>query len=362
MVDLLAKGIEWPLTLVCAPAGFGKTTLLAEWRASEPGRDFPLAWLSLDQGDNDPSRFWSYFIGALQTVQEGVGETSLQMLQSPQPPPTESFLTVLLGEVADVANHFALVLDDYHVVESQPIRDALEFILNHLPSQMHLVIISRADPPLSLARLRVSHQLTEIRSAELRFTEQDANDFLNGVMALQLSRENTAALHRRTEGWAAGLQLAALSLDGRIDKHDFIAAFSGSHRYIFDYLVEEVLSRQSEDVHDFLCETSLLNRFSASLCDAVTGGSGSLRILEHLERSNLFLVPLDDERRWYRYHHLFGEVLAQRLREAQPAVIPELHRRASQWFENEGLAEQAIEHAIAGADYESAATLYRGSC
>ena len=361
LVDLLAKGLEGPLTLVCAPPGFGKTTLLAEWRASERGRSLPLAWLSLEPGDNDPSRFWSYFIGALQTVQEGVGETSLQMLQSPQPPPTETFLTILMNEAADLPHPFAMVLDDYHVVESQPIHDALEIILDHLPPQMHLVIISRADPPLPLARLRANRQLTEIRSAHLRFTEKDADDFLNGVMALGLSTENTAALHRQTEGWAAGPQLAALSLEGRSDKDDFITAFSGSHRYIIDYLVEEVLSRQLEDVHDFLCITSLLNPFSASLCDAVTGGSEGVRILEYLERANLFLVPLDNERRWYRYHHLFGEVLAQRLRETQPEIIPQLHRRASRWFENEGLPEQAIDHAILGADYESAATLIEGA-
>ena len=357
LVDLLAKGLEGPLTLVCAPAGFGKTTLLAEWSESDYARNTPMAWLSLDRGDNDVATFWEYFIGALQTLQAEIGETALSLLQSTEPSSTESALLGLINELAEISNDFVVVLDDYHVIDAPGIHDAMEFVLDHLPPRMHLVMLSRADPRLPLPRLRVGRRLSEIRAADLRFTQDDAASFLNGMMSLDLSSDDVAALHTRTEGWAAGLQLAGLSLEGRSDKHEFISAFSGSHHYLVDYLLDEVLSRQPKEVYDFLCQSSVLERFSAPLCAAVMGTPDSQRILEHVERANLFLVPLDDDRLWYRYHHLFADVLTRRLQDENPGLIDSLHRQASSWFEKEGLIDEAIQYAVAAQDDERAANL-----
>ena len=348
------------LTLVSAPAGFGKTTLVSEWLS---GCDRPAAWLSLDEGDNDASRFLDYLIAALQTVVADIGAGVLAALQSPQPPPTELLLTALLNEIAAAPDHLILVLDDYHVIDSKPVDDALVFLLEHLPPRMNLVITSREDPPLPLARLRARGQLTELRTADLRFTPAEAAEFLNQVMGLNLSAEDIAALETRTEGWIAGLQLAALSMQGRSDSASFIQAFTGSHRFVLDYLVEEVLQRQPDRVRSFLLQTAILDRLSGSLCDAVcsagtsTGREDGRHMLATLERSNLFVFPLDDKRQWYRYHHLFADVLRARLTDEQPDQVYDLHRRASLWYEQNGLAPDATRHALAAEDFERAAGL-----
>jgi LuxR family maltose regulon positive regulatory protein len=320
--------------LISAPAGFGKTTLVSEWVDNirlEAAGESPdanrqskivnqVAWLSLDDGDNDPARFLTYLIAALHTVAANVGEGILGVLHSPQPPPLTSLLTALLNEIAAIPNDFILVLDDYHVIDAKPIDEALTFLLEHQPPQMHLVIATREDPDLPLARLRARSRLTELRAADLRFTLSEATGFLNQMMGLQLSAEDIAALETRTEGWIAGLQLAALALQGTLSTHgdkdaaSFVKSFTGSHHFIMDYLVEEVLHQQPENVQTFLLRTSILDRLCGPLCDAVlldpsTFGQATL---EFLERANLFLVPLDDERRWYRYHHLFADLLRQR--------------------------------------------------
>ena len=281
----------------------------------------------------------------------------LGVLQSPQPPPIESILIALLNEITTIPDHFVLVLDDYHVLDSKPVDEALTFLLEHLPPRMHLVITTREDPHLPLARLRARGQLTELRAADLRFTPAEASEFLNQVMGLNLSAEDITALETRTEGWIAGLQLAALSMQGRSDAASFIKSFTGSHHFILDYLVEEVLQRQPEHVRNFLLQTAILDRLSGSLCDAVTGQEDGRGMLEALERGNLFVVPLDNQRQWYRYHHLFAEVLQAHLREAQPDRVSTLHRRASEWYEQNGLPSDAIRHALAAEDFEGAAGL-----
>ena len=294
------------LTLISAPAGFGKTTLVSEWIA-DCGR--PVAWLSLDEGDNDPTRFLRYLITALQKVNEKIGKGDIPFFQSPQPPPVEAILTTLLNDITAIQDHFILVLDDYHVIESESVDAALTFFLANLPPNTHMVITTREDPDLPLARMRARGQLTEIRSAELRFTQIEAAEFLNQMMGLNLQDVDVAALEARTEGWIAGLQLAALSMQGRVDIANFIQAFTGSNRFVLDYLVEEVLQYQPEKIRRFLLQTSILDRFCASLCNAVTEREDGKEMLDILERNNLFLIPLDDQREWYRYHHLFGEVL-----------------------------------------------------
>ena len=283
----------------------------------------------------------------------------LGVLQSPQPPPIESILTALLNEITTIPDNFILVLDDYHVIDSKPVDNALTFLLEHLPPQMHLVIATREDPPLPLARLRVRGQLTELRAADLRFTPAEAAEFLNQVMGLNLSAEDIAALEARTEGWIAGLQLAALSMQGHQDATSFIKSFTGSHHFVLDYLVEEVLQQQSESIQTFLLRTSILDRLCGPLCDAVLGSpsASGQETLEYLERANLFIVPLDNERRWYRYHHLFADVLRMHLMAEQPDQVSALHRRASEWYEHNGSADNAIRHALAAEDFERAATL-----
>ncbi len=354
LIERLNEGLQRKLTIISAPAGFGKTTLVSEWVA---GCDQKVAWLSLDEGDNDPSRFLTYLVAALQPMAANIGEGVLSALHSSQPPPTESILTALLNEITAIPDHFVLVLDDYHVIDSKAIDEALTFLLEHLPPQMHLVIASREDPPLPLARFRARGQLTELRAADLRFTPEEAAEFLDRMMGLNLSDADIAALEARTEGWIAGLQLAALSMQGRSDTSGFIQAFTGSHRFVLDYLAEEVLERQPKRVRNFLLQTAILERLSGSLCDAVTAEEGGREMLEALERNNLFLIPLDDKRQWYRYHHLFADVLRAHLIEAQPEQVSSLHQRASAWYEQNGLPPDAIRHALAAGDFERAAGL-----
>jgi LuxR family transcriptional regulator, maltose regulon positive regulatory protein len=354
LIERLNDGLHRKLILVCAPAGFGKTTLLGEWVATLPR---PAAWLSLDEGDNDPARFLAYLVAALRTITPNMGEGVLGALQSPRPPPTESILTALLNEMAAVAEDSVIVLDDYHLIDAKAVDDALTFVLEHLPPRVHLVMATREDPPLPIARLRARGQMGELRAADLRFTPDEAAGFLGGVMGLELSREEVAALEERTEGWIAGLQLAALSMRGREDVGGFIRAFAGDNRYIVDYLAEEVLGRQPERIRSFLLETSVLGRLSGPLCDAVTGQEDGGEMLEALERGNFFVVPLDDRRRWYRFHHLFADVLYAHLMTERPDLIPTLHRRASEWYEHNGSAAEAIRHALAAEDFGRAADL-----
>ena len=358
--ERLDRGAASKLMLVSAPAGFGKTTLLTEWLAAGPAApagERLAAWLSLDRGDNDPASFWAYVIAALRAVASGVGEGALALLQAPQPPPIETVLTVLLNDLGAITADIVLVLDDYHVIDARDVQDGMAFLLDHLPSQLHVVIAGRADPALPLPRLRARGELAEIRAAELRFTADEAAAYLNGMMGLQLTARDVAVLEARTEGWIAALQLAALSIQGRDDVAGFIAGFAGDDRYVVDYLAEEVLARQSGRVQAFLLQTSILGRLSGSLCDAVTGQGGGKGMLEALDRGNLFLVPLDDRRRWYRYHHLFADVLQARLLDEQPGQVPDLHRRASAWYEQNGEQSLAIRHALAAGDFGRAADL-----
>ncbi len=329
----------------------------ARERVGESARGRPVAWLSLDEGDNDPARFLAYFVAALKAIDANFGAGTLGALQSPQPPPMEAILTALINEFATVPDHFALVLDDYHLITTQPIHDALAFLLDHLPPNLHLVIATRADPPLPLARLRGRGQLTELRLTHLRFTHDEAAAFLNTCVSLNLSPEDVAALEARTEGWVAGLQMAAVSMQGQEDVAGFIQAFTGSDRYILDYLVEEVLQRQPESVQTFLLQTAILDRLTGPLCDAVTGQDDGQATLERMERANLFILPLDNELRWYRYHHLFADLLRYRLHQAQPDQVPILHGRAGAWYEQNGLITEAIDHALAAGDPEWAAHL-----
>jgi LuxR family maltose regulon positive regulatory protein len=357
LTQLMNSAVRGTLTLIVAPAGWGKTTLLSAWHSDVSRSAWPLAWVSLDAGDNDPIRFWTYVISALNTLHAGVGETPLALIYASSSPPIEDVLTSLLNALIQFTTEIVLVLDDYHLIEAEPIHDALTYLVEHLPPKVHLVIASRSDPLLPLARLRARSALTELRAASLRFTAEETASFLTEVMGLSLSSEQVAALEARTEGWIAGLHLAALSMQGRDDVAGFIAAFTGSHRYVVDYLVEEVLSRQPEVVQDFLLQTCLLDRLSGRLCDAVRGREDSQLLLEHVERSNLFLVALDEERRWYRYHHLFAEVSRNRLQQQQPLMVPELHRQASRWYEQHKLFDEAVTHALAIPDVEHAARL-----
>lgn len=357
LIQRLNGGLQRRLVLVSAPAGFGKTTLLSAWLAS-CGQ--PAAWLSLDEGDNDPVRFLSYLNAALQTIAPEVGAGVSAALQLPQLPPLETVLTILLNEIATMRVNFILALDDYHLIDSAAIDQFLIFLLDHQPPQMHLVIATREDPSLPLARLRARGQLTELRADDLRFTSAEAAEFLNQVMGLTLSMEDIAALESRTEGWIAGLQLAALSMYDRQDAASFIKSFTGSHRFVLDYLVEEVLQRQTDPIRSFLLQTSILERLCGPLCSAVTGQGDGRAMLETLERGNLFVIPLDDQRQWYRYHHLFAEVLRAFLNEAHSEGVPHLHRRASAWFEQNHLPGEAIRHALAAQDFDRAADLIEG--
>jgi len=354
LVAQLNRGLERKLTLVSAPPGFGKTTLVSEWlRQSQ----LPVAWLSLDAADNEPMRFWTYVFAALDRLEPGLAADSLAMLRSSPPLPLEAMLTPLLNALAALERRCALVLDDYQLIGAPAIHAALGFLLDQLPPQLHLVLITRSDPPLPLPRLRVRGQLAELRDADLRFTTAEAADLLQQMPQVQLSTREVMLLAELTEGWAAALQLAGLSLQACKDTAAFIAAFSGSQRYIFDYLLEEVLQNQSPQLQRFLLDTSVLDRLTASLCEAVTGQSDSAALLEQLERANLFIVPLDEERRWYRYHHLFADVLRERLHRLHRERITELHHRAAAWYEQHGMLPDAIEHAFAVEAQEDAARL-----
>lgn len=360
LVMKMNEGMHGRLTLVSAHAGFGKTTLVAEWAA---GCGRPVAWLSLDEGDNDPVRFLHYLVAALRTVAANIGEGVISMLRSPQLPPIESIVTALINDIAAVRIPFVLVLDDYHSIDAGSVVQAIAILVERLPPQAHLVIASRTAPALPLARMRVRGQLAEIRSDDLRFTADEAARFLNELMSLRLSEAEVSLLETRTEGWVAGLQLAALSLRNHGDAAVYLQSFSGSHPDVFDYLIEEVLQQQPELVQAFLLRTSVLERLSGPLCDAMGKREEACgqRTLEQLERMNLFLVPLDGERRWYRYHHLFAETLRQRLkRDVSPGEVAELHLRASEWHEANGFELDAFRHAAAAGDVARAARLLEG--
>ncbi len=366
LIARLNAGLHRKLTLISAPAGAGKTTLVSAWVA-DCGRQ--VAWLSLDEGDGDPARFLTYLVVALRTIAANIGAGVLGVLQSPQSPPIEALLTTLLNEITALPDTFVLVLDDYHAIDAPAVDRALTFLLEHLPSQLHLVIATREDPPLPLARLRARGQLTELRAADLRFTASEAAEFLNPVMGLNLAAADVAALEDRTEGWIVGLQLAAISMQGHQDTTRFIQSFTGSHHFVMDYLVEEVLRQQSASVQTFLLHTSILDRLCGPLCDAVLRdpAAAGQATLEYLERANLFFVPLDNERRWYRYHHLFADLLRQRLHQSAASPTGDagrgadaLHRRASQWYEDDGLATEAFHHAVAANDIERAERLIDG--
>jgi LuxR family transcriptional regulator, maltose regulon positive regulatory protein len=375
LAEIMDAGLLGQLTLVSAPAGFGKTTLVSEWlhqkvagrrRPAETFSSFPIpsafAWLSLDEDDNDPARFLAYLSGAMERLKKGAGETAHSLLQSPQPPPPKAIVSRLINALADDAplayspdKRYVLVMDDYHTIRAEPLHEAMACLLEHQPACLHLIILTRTDPPLpGIPRLRSRNQLAEIRAADLRFTVDEAALFLNQVMGLVLSAADVRALEARTEGWIAGLQMAALSMQGRHDIPAFVMAFTGSHRYVLDYLIEEVFQGQPEEIRDFLLQTCVLDRLYGPLCDKVTGRSDSQTILQRLEAANLFLIPLDDERCWYRYHHLFSDVLQSRLRQAYPDQIPGLHCRAAEWYEQEGLVETAIHHTLAARDFHSA--------
>ena len=355
LMDHLAAAELPPLTVVAAPAGFGKTTLLAEWLAALSG-DSAVGWLSLDQSDDDLPQFLAYLVSAVGAATDVVGTGPLLQLAAASPS-AEPVLTTLVNELDRLPTHLVLVLDDYHLVSAPEVHEAMTFLVEHQPPELHVVLATRADPPLPLARMRARGQLREVRAADLRFTVDEAAAYLNESMGLTLSDAQVATLDGRTEGWIAALQLAALSMQGRDDAGAFIAGFAGDDRYVVDYLAEEVLARQPDDVRDFLLATSVLERLSGPLCDAVTGRTDGRATLVALERANLFVVPLDDRRQWYRYHHLFADVLRAHLRELEPQREPELHRRASAWFEAEGETSQAVGHALQAGDASRAADL-----
>ncbi len=358
LLALVSEGLTRPLTLISAPAGFGKSTLLCEWHHSPAGKDYPLAWVSLDPEDNEPSRFLLYLVAALGTLKDGLAEPFLAALQSQQPAPAKAILTSLLNDLHSLQVPFALVLDDYHHITSPVVHELLQFLLDGLPPCMHLVLLTRADPPLPLARLRARNQLAEIRLTGLRFQPEETASFLNDMMRLGLSPEDISALEARTEGWIAGLQLAAVSLQEQADKHAFVTAFAGDDRYVMDYLLEEVLQRQPAKIQAFLLETSILERLNGPLCAAITGEPDSHNILDHLEQANLFVLALDNRRYWYRYHALFADLLRHRLRQlySQPEWM-EVYRRACTWYENENLIEEAVSLAFSAPAPELAAEL-----
>jgi LuxR family maltose regulon positive regulatory protein len=353
LYERLDEGARRELTVVSAPAGFGKTTLLADWSWRS---ELPVAWVSLDERDDDPVRFFLYLIAAIETIHDGFGESTRAFLGSLHSrEELEPVLTALSNEILESPRDFVLVLDDYHSIRSEVIHDALAFLLEHLPPPMHLIVSGRERPPLPLSRLRARGRLTELRVPDLRFTLEEAADFLGRTMGLNLSGERVVALERGTEGWIAGLQLAAHAL--RADEDDAVEAFAGSARHVFDYLADEVLSRQPEDVREFLLKTSIVETLNGPLCEALTDATDGREMLERLERANLFLVPLDEGGRYYRYHHLFAAFLRERLQRVYPNAILELHRRARLWYEEDGCLAGAVEHALAAEDFDRAADL-----
>ena len=359
LIGELARSVT-KLVLVDAPAGFGKTILVAQWRASK-AETRPFAWVSLDRGDGDPTRLWWYVVSALTRACPQIdGEAILAELRAQAPGFPGSVLPMLANELAALSAPVVLVLDDYHMIKDRGCHEQLEFLLQHLPPTAQIVLITRADPPLPLARLRAAGEMTEVRARELRFTPGETAELLTAVAGIELGEPDLSQLMERTEGWPAGVYLAAISLRGHPSPHAFIRQFTGNNRFIVDFLAEEVLGRQPAEIQQFLARTSILNRFSALLCDAVTGSPGTVGIIEVLERENLFLVPLDDDRQWYRYHHLFAQLLRSRLARTEPGLVATLHERASAWHEADGSAEEAIHHALAaGADARAVALISR---
>jgi LuxR family maltose regulon positive regulatory protein len=351
LVERLNAGLDRRLVLVSAPAGFGKTTLLSEWVTSAGE---PIAWLSLDDEDNDPTRFFTYLLAAFQQMHPAVGEMAQLMLQAPQPPPPQALLTSIINDLAALPSSCVLVLDDYHLIQTMPIHQQLTFLLEHLPPQAHLVLATREDPPLPLARLRARHQIVDVRQSDLTFTEEETADFLRRVMGLDLSPADIATLNRRTEGWIAGLQLAALSMRNSDDLQGFVASFAGSHRYILDYLVEEVFRQQSLDLQGFLLQTSILERLTAPLCNAVTGRDDARQVLAGLDQANLFVVRLDESRQWYRYHRLFRDLLRT---QRENLELAPLHRKAARWYAQHEYLDDAMHHALAAQDWDQAERL-----
>lgn len=353
LTDRLESATDATVTLVSAPAGFGKTSLLAEWLRA--AGDTATAWVGLDDADNDPQTFWAYVVTAIANARPGIGGGATAALHTAQP--HVSVVTALINDLTDSPDRTTLVLDDYHLIQSPDIHTSVAYLIDHAPPSLHVVIASRSDPPLPLARLRASRQLVEVRASDLRFTHDEVAAYLNGTMGLALTDGHVDSLGTRTEGWIAALQLAGLSLQGRDDADRFIADFAGDDRFVVDYLAEEVLDRQPDPIRRFLLHTAALDRLSGDLCDAVTATTGSAAMLEQLDRSNLFLVALDDRRRWFRYHHLFADVLRARLRADDPELVRELHRRASAWFADHDEPAAAIQHAIAGDHLDDAARL-----
>ena len=360
LVERLQAGLTGPLTLLSAPAGSGKTTLLSEWRAG-PGMGHVVAWVSLGAEDNDLTRFLLYLSAALSHLQAGASDEVQPLLQAADRPIPEAVLTLLVNRLSALQRESVLVLDDYHLIELPAIHQAMTFLLDHLPPHLHLVLLTRSDPALPLARLRARGQLAEIRAEHLRFTPQEASEFLKQVMGLSLTDEQVATLERRTEGWIAGLQLAALSLQNCKDVKQFVSDFTGSHHYIVDFLAEDVLGRQPEMLREFLQRTSILERLSGPLCDALLGTADGAAVLEALDHANLFVVPLDEDRRWFRYHHLFADLLRSRLFRIHPELVADLHLRASAWFEANAFPDEAIGHALEAKDFERAARLMERS-
>ncbi|GLE51725.1 LuxR C-terminal-related transcriptional regulator [Mycobacterium montefiorense] len=355
LLDALSAGSQGKLTLLSAPAGWGKTTLLAQWTLGA-GEDRRFGWLSLDPSDNDPVWFWMYTIAALQTINPGVGMRAVDLLAMGADP-VQVVLPTLLNDLDTIASPMVLIVDDYHLVVSRAVHQQFAFFVSRMPANLHLVLATRSDPTLPLARLRASGELTEVRADDLRFGAIEAGHLLNDVLGLDLAHADIQLLHQRTEGWAAGLYLAALSLAGRADSATFIRTFAGDNRHIVDYLMAEVLDGQPAEVRSFLLRTSILGRLSGPLCDEMLQTSDSASVLEKVERENLFVVPLDMSRHWYRYHHLFGELLRAELRRTEPDLVADLHRRAAAWFESEGLIDEAVRHLVAGGDLARGADL-----
>jgi LuxR family maltose regulon positive regulatory protein len=353
--DLLIDGLfSRKLTLISAPAGYGKTTLLSQWLEET---QCPIAWLTLDEADGDPTRFLSYLIAALQTVSRHLGQISTSMIQAPQQPPRETILTALINDLTELDKPFLLVLDDYHLIQSQPVHEMVNFLVEHLPANIHLVITSREDPPLPLHRLQARRQSISIRQAQLAFDAEEVRAFFHSTSGIRLSHQQASRLVRRTEGWVTGLQLAALSMQSVPDLDAFIESFAGSNRYILDYLFEEVFDQQAEEIQEFLLRTAVLSRICSELADSITGRDDSHVLIEQLEQANLFVVPLDQSRNWYRYHRLFSDLLRSRLRGTDRQREASLHMRASEWFEGQGLISEAVEHALASEDWPRSAKL-----
>jgi ATP/maltotriose-dependent transcriptional regulator MalT len=363
LIEKLNQGIHKKLTLISAPAGFGKTTLASEWARNlqlDRKNEICVCWLSLAENDNDPTRFLKYIIAALEQgcgTDKGSFQGALNILQSPQQPPIENVLLPIINDIATSSEKIVLFLDDYHLIDSQIIHDALKFLIGNMPPQMHLVISTREDPQFHISRLRAGGQLTDLRATDLRFELSEAINFLNQITGLNLTKDDVALLETRTEGWIAGLVLAAISLQGNDDPAGFIASFTGSNRLVLDYLAEEVLEHQSAEIQEFLLITSCLDRLCRSLCDSLTGKTNSQKILESLENANMFIIPLDDERHWYRYHHLFKDLLRSHLQQSHPEKIPAIQGKASHWFNRNGFIDEAIEFALAAGDFDKAVEL-----